>query len=112
MQSDGFIVAADSFFDTRREQVRAAAARHKVPAGYFEPEFSAVGGLISYAARLNSVYRQMSIYAGRILKGEKPADLPVEQPTKIELAINLKMARALGIEVPADLLFTADEVIE
>jgi len=111
-QSDGLIVAADPFFDTRREQLPAAAARHKVPTIYFEPEFSAVGGLISYGSRLSSVYRQMGVYAGRIFKGEKPADLPVEQPTKFELAVNLKAAKALGIEIPPELLSTADEVIE
>jgi putative tryptophan/tyrosine transport system substrate-binding protein len=96
MQSDGLIVAADPFFDTRREQLPAAAARHKVPTIYFEPEFSAVGGLISYGSRLSSVYHHMGIYAGRILKGEKPADLPVEQPTKFELAINLKNGQSAG----------------
>jgi putative ABC transport system substrate-binding protein len=111
-KADGLIVAADPFFDTRREQLVIPAAQFKVPTIYFEREFSALGGLISYGSSLPAVYRQMGVYAGRILKGEKPSELPVEQPTKFELIINLKTAKAMGLTVPSKLMFTAEEVFE
>jgi putative ABC transport system substrate-binding protein len=111
-KADGLIIAADPFFDTRRGQLVAPAAQFGVPTIYFEREFVAAGGLISYGSSLPAVYRDMGIYAGKILKGEKPSELPVEQPTKFELIINLKIAKAMGITVPARLMFTADEVIE
>ncbi|HEX4409886.1 MAG TPA: ABC transporter substrate-binding protein [Xanthobacteraceae bacterium] len=112
LQGDGIVVSPDPFFDTRRAQLVDAAARYKIPAIYFERGFCTVGGLISYGSDLAAVYRQMGVYAGRILSAEKPADLPVVQPTKYDLVVNLKTAKTLGIDVPQSLLVTADEVIE
>lgn len=108
----GLIITADPFFDTRRQQLVATAARTKMPTIFFELEFANAGGLMSYGPSLASVYRRMGLYAARILKGEQPAELPVEQPTTFQTVINLKTAKELGITVPAKLLFTADEVIE
>jgi putative tryptophan/tyrosine transport system substrate-binding protein len=112
LHADGLVIGPDVFFNTRTEQLAALAVRHAVPAIYHNREFVASGGLMSYAGSIADSYRHAGLYTGRILKGEKPAELPVQQATKVELIVNLKAAKALGLTVPLALLGRADEVIE
>jgi putative ABC transport system substrate-binding protein len=112
LKAGALIITADGLFADRLNEITALARRYSVPATFQFREFAAVGGLMSYGPRLGESYRQSGILAGRILMGEKPADLPVIQPTKFELVINMKTAKALGIEVPISMQMLADEVIE
>jgi putative tryptophan/tyrosine transport system substrate-binding protein len=111
-QVNAMLVGNDPFFVSQRAKIIAAAARNSLPAIYQSREFPASGGLVSYGSNLAEMYRESGVYVGQVLKGIKPSDLPVQQPTKFELVINLKTAKALGLELPATLLASADEVIE
>jgi putative ABC transport system substrate-binding protein len=112
LRAGGLVIGTDAFFSSRLEQLAALSVRHAVPTAYHFREFAAAGGLIAYGGSLAEAFRGLGVYTGRILKGEKPADLPVQQVTKVELYINLKTAKALGLNIPLPVVGRADEVIE
>jgi putative ABC transport system substrate-binding protein len=112
LRAGGLVIGTDTLFNTRKEQLATLSVRHRVPTVHQYREFAVAGGVMSYGTDTSDLSRQVGIYAGRILKGEKPADMPVQQATKIELTLNLKTAKALGLAVPTSLLVRANEVIE
>jgi putative tryptophan/tyrosine transport system substrate-binding protein len=111
-RAGGLVVGVDAFLLSHRDRIATLAALYKIPSIYAWRQFAAAGGPMSYGISRTEAYRQVGVYAGRILKGAKPADLPIMQPTKFELVINLGAAKALGLQIPDDLLALADEVIE
>jgi hypothetical protein len=112
LRAGGLVISGGQFFNSRSKQLAALALHHGVPTAFPYREFAAAGGLVSYGTSIVDAYRLAGVYSGRVLKGEKPADLPVQQATKVELVINLKTARTLGITIPLPLIGRADEVIE